>query len=237
VTSTQIAGAVPELKNAGSIPNGIYVPVTDSNGNCVSDANEPMLGGVYVQGNLDSLTMSLGGGTNNLAVYTFTQGSTTTTVTVDRTANQTTVTSNAWLPPPAQPGCAGLAGPATRVFSGVPKGWQGAGGVANASMIYVEGAINSLSGTLQQNEQTTIAASGNITIQGNIQYQAPPNPSDPTSNPIEPAPRCDKPDLDLAGPAGLAARGRQVEVLIAGGALRHGGTPPKGAASPPVRPT
>jgi hypothetical protein len=47
----------------------------------------------------------------------------------------------------------------------------------------VEGAISSLSGTLQQNEQTTIAASGTITIQGNIQYQTAPNPSDPTSNP------------------------------------------------------
>lgn len=173
VTTGQLTdGRIPELRGAGSVPNGIYVPVNDA-GN-VSTAGDQMGGGVYVQGNLDSLTMSLGGGSNNLAVYTFTQGSTTTTVTVDRTNNQTTVNSNAWISP----------GPASRTFTGVPKGWQGAGGVANASMIYVEGAIKSLSGTLQTNEQTTITASGNITIQGNIQYQTPPDPSDPTSNPI-----------------------------------------------------
>ncbi len=182
MTTSQIAAAVPELTGASSIPTGIYVPVTDSNANCVSDPGEPMLGGIYVQGNLDSLTLSLGGGSNNLAVYTFTQGTTTTTVTVDRTNNQTTVTSNGWLPPPSGGGCSVTPGPATRTFTGVPKGWQGPGN-ANATIIYVQGAINSLSGTLQQNEQTTIAASGTITIQGNLQYQTAPNPSDPTSNP------------------------------------------------------
>jgi hypothetical protein len=134
VTTSQIASAVPELKGAGSIPNGIYVPVTDSNGNCVSDPGEPMLGGIYVRGNLDTLTMSLGGGSNNLAVYTLSQGSTTTTVTVDRTNNQTTVTSNGWLSPPVGGGCALVPGPATRTFTGVPKGWQGPGN-ANATMI------------------------------------------------------------------------------------------------------
>jgi hypothetical protein len=140
-----------------------------------------MLGGIYVQGSVDSLTLSVAGPTNNLGVYTFVQGSTTTTVTVDRANNQTTVTSNGWLTP-SGPGCAGSVGPATRTFAGVPKGWQGPGN-ANATVIYVEGSVNSLSGTLQQNEQTTLAASGTITIQGNLQYQAPPNPSDPTSNP------------------------------------------------------
>lgn len=182
VTTSQIAAAVPELKGATSIPNGIYVPVTDTNNDCVSDPGKPMLGGIYVQGNLDSLSMSLGGASNNLAVYTFSQGSTTTTVTVDRTNNQTTVNGNGWLPPPVGAGCSLSPGPASRTFTGVPKGWQGPGH-GNASIIYVQGTINSLSGTLQQNEQTTIAASGTITIQGNIQYQSAPNPSDPTSNP------------------------------------------------------
>lgn len=182
VTTAQIAAAVPELKNASSIPSGIYVPVTDSNGDCVSNPSEPMLGGIYVQGDLDSLSMSLGGGSNNLAVYTFTQGSTTTTVTVDRANNQTTVTSNNWLSPPVAPGCALTPGPATRTFSGVPKGYQEPGN-NNGAIIYVAGSINSLSGTLQQNEQTTIAASGDIVIQGNILYQTPPDPSNSNSNP------------------------------------------------------
>ena len=141
-----------------------------------------MLGGIYVQGNLDSLAMSVTGTT---AVYTLIQGSTTTTVTVDRTNNKTTVSSNGWLIPPAGNGCPVVgvgSGLSTRMFTGVPKGWQGPGN-ANGTIVYVQGSINALSGTLQQNEQTTVAASGTITISNNVQYQTPPNPSDPTSNP------------------------------------------------------
>ncbi len=180
VTTGQITGAIPELTGAGSIPSGIYVPVMDTNGNCRSDAGEAMKGGVYVQGNLDSLTLGVSGTT---AVYTLVQGSTTTTVIVDRTNNQTTVSSNGWLTPPSGGGCPGAGpGPATRTFTGVPKGWQGPGD-PNASIIFVQGNVNGVSGTLQQNEQTTIAASGTITISGNLQYQTPPNPADPTSNP------------------------------------------------------
>jgi hypothetical protein len=93
------------------------------------------------------------------------------------------VNSNNWTAPPSGGSCPGAApGPASRTFTGVPKGWQGPGN-PNASMIFVNGTVNGLSGTLQQNEQTTIAASGTITITGNIQYQTPPNPADPTSNP------------------------------------------------------
>ena len=179
-TDAQVAASIPELKTSVTIPNGIYVPVVDNNGNCSSDAGKPMGGGIYVQGNLDNLTMSVSGTT---AVYTLTQGTTTTTVTVDRTANQTTVNSNGWLPPATGGTCPGGApGPASRTFTGVPKGYQGPGN-ANSTIINVQGAVNSLSGTLQQNEQTTIAATGNITIQGNLQYQTAPNPADPTSNP------------------------------------------------------
>ena len=181
VTTAQITGAIPELTGAGSVPPGIYVPVADVNGNCRSDPLAPMKGGIYVQGDVNNMTMSVSGAT---AVYTLVQGSTTTTVTVDRANNQTTVSSNGWLPPPSGGSCPGAAqGLATRTFTGVPKGWQGPGN-PNASMIFVNGNVNGLSGTLQQSEQTTIAASGSITISGNIQYQTPPNPSDPTSNPI-----------------------------------------------------
>ena len=176
VTTAQITGAIPELTGSSTVPTGIFVPVVDANGNCRSDPFEQMAGGIYVQGDLNNMTMSVSGST---AVYTLVQGSVTTTVTVDRAGNQTTVSSNGWLPPP----CPGIApGPASRVFTGVPKGWQGPGN-PNASMIFVNGNINALSGTLQQNEQTTIAATGSITITGNVQYQTPPNPADPTSNP------------------------------------------------------
>jgi hypothetical protein len=181
VTTAQIASAIPELTGASSVPQGVYVPVTDANGNCRSDDGEAMKGGVFVQGDVSNMTMSVSG---NTAVYTIVQqGNRTTTVTVDRANNQTTVNSNAWLTPPAGGACPGAPpGPATRTFQGVPKGWQGPGD-PNATMIFVNGNVQALSGTLQQNEQTTIAAAGSITIAGNIQYQTPPNPSDPTSNP------------------------------------------------------
>jgi hypothetical protein len=181
VTTAQITSAIPELTGAGSVPNGIYVPVSDANNTCRSDPGDAMKGGIYVQGNVDSMTLSVAGST---AVYTLVQGSTTTTVTVDRGNNQTTVSSNGWLTPPSGGGCPGASmGPATRTFVGVPKGWQGPGD-PNATIIFVNGNVNALSGTLQQNEQTTIATSGSITISGNLQYQTPPNPSDPTSNPV-----------------------------------------------------
>ena len=188
VTPLQIDAAIPELKGTGTVPNGVYVPVYDKLGDCVSDPGNQMLGGIYVQGDLDSLTMSVGGATNNLAVYTLTQGQTIATVTVDRVLNTTTVTmtdknnNNRWPQPSNQPGCPGaLQGPMTRAFQGVPNGGQGIG---NGAMLYVQGQISSFSGTLQQSEQTTVAASGTITIQGNVQYQTPPNPSDPLSNPL-----------------------------------------------------
>src|SRR5262249_8669857 len=150
VTAAQITSAVPELRGAWSIPNGVYVPVTDSVNNCRSNIGATMRGGIYVQGNLNGLTMSVQGRT---AVYSFGQGATTTTVTVDRTNNQTTVASNGWLSSPSAGGCPGAPqGAATRAFVGVPKGWQGPGN-PNATLIFVNGNVFALSGTLQQNEQ------------------------------------------------------------------------------------
>jgi hypothetical protein len=173
VTNLQVRQAIPELAdNSNAVPTGIYVPVQDGNGNGVSDAGEALAGGIYVQGDLTSLTMSLGGGSNNLAVYTFVQGGQTVTVTVDRVANQTTVTNTAWP------------NPQTRTFNGVPKGWQVADpDIANATIIFVNGNINSLSGTLEEKEQTTIVANGRIDITNHIRYESPPNVYDVNSNP------------------------------------------------------
>lgn len=173
VSNLQVRQVVPELADTTNpVPDGIYVPVTDLNNNGVSDGNEPMAGGIYVQGNLDSLTLSVSG---NRAVYTLVQGGQTVTVTVDRRdANPnnwtTTVNNSAWSSPP------------TRTFRGVPKGWQSSS-FNNAGIIYVEGSINSLGGTLGQNEQATIVASGDITITNHLVYQSPPVTTDPNSNP------------------------------------------------------
>jgi len=172
VTNSQIRQAIPGLANNGSrVPDGIYIPVAETDGDENPEDGEPMGGGIYVQGNLDRLTLSLGGPSNNLAVYTLVQGSQTVTVTVDRQAGTTTVTNSAWAPP------------RTRTFSGVPKGWQGPGS-DNATIIYVEGNILSLAGTLEEKEQTTIAASGRIDITNHLRYEDPPVVTDPNDNPL-----------------------------------------------------
>ena len=169
VSNLQIRQVVPELADNGvAVPSGIYVPVTDANSNSVSDANEPLAGGIYVQGNLSSLTLSMSG---NNAVYTLVAGAQTVTVTVDRTLGTTTVTNSAW------------AAPQTRTFTGVPKGWQPLTN-PNAAMIYVEGTILSLGGTLEEKEQTMIAASGRIDITNHIRYEDPPDVTDPADNPL-----------------------------------------------------
>ncbi|MDR7418149.1 MAG: DUF4900 domain-containing protein [Armatimonadota bacterium] len=172
VTNLQIRQAVPELAdNTNTVPAGIYVPVIDGNGNSTSDAGESLAGGIYVEGDLDSLTLSTGGPSNNLAIYTLVRGSQTVTITVDRVAQTTTVTNTAWP------------SPQTRTFAGVPKGWQGPGN-ANAAMIYVRGNVLGLSGTLEEKEQTTIAASGRIDITNHLRYEDPPNVYDPNDNPL-----------------------------------------------------
>jgi hypothetical protein len=170
VTNLQIRQAIPELVDDDSpVPAGIYVPVTDADGNTLSDGGEPMAGGVYVQGNLNSLTLSIDGSGN--AAYTLVQGTQTVTVTVNRNSGQTTVSNTAW------------ASPQTRVFAGVPKGWQSLPN-ENAAIIYVEGAILSLGGTLEEKEQTTIVASGRIDITNHIRYEDPPIVADPNDNPL-----------------------------------------------------
>src|SRR3990172_375838 len=96
VTNMEIRQTIPELAdNSSAVPTRIYVPVTDSNGDSVSNAGEPLAGGIYVQGDLNSLTLGMSG---NNAVYTLVQGAQTVTVTVDRAAGTTTVTNSAWAP-------------------------------------------------------------------------------------------------------------------------------------------
>ena len=189
VTSRQIRQAVPELPdNDGPVPGGVYVPVADANGNGRSDDGEALAGGIFVQGDLARLTLSAcgpdqdGDGDPDLACYTFVHSAgQTVTVTVDRRNNRTTVENSDWDPdtPGSQPG--------TRTFVGVPKGYQGPG-YPDAALIYVEGQVGSsgggLSGTVEEKEQVTIAASGTIYIPGHVRYERPPDPHDPGSNPV-----------------------------------------------------
>lgn len=100
-----------------------------------------MTGGMYINGNA---TMTMSAGTNT-ATYTITQGSTTTTVTTNYSSNQTTVRTGSGSP---------------TSYSGVPNG-----------MVFVDGTVSGLSGTVQGDSQVTLAATGDVQITNNITYQ------------------------------------------------------------------
>jgi hypothetical protein len=170
VTNLQIRQAIPEIPdNHDPVPAGIYIPRPSADGG-------PLGGGIFVQGNLTSLTLSKYGPTGDLARYRFVHSNgQTVTVIVDRVNNWTAVTNSAWPTPQ------------TRAFFGVPKGYQGPGH-RNSTIVYVAGNIGGggqgLSGTLEKKEQTTIVASGRIDIVGHVRYERPPNVQDPTDNPL-----------------------------------------------------
>jgi hypothetical protein len=176
VTNSQIRQAIPELPDNGApVPDGIYIPRPSAGGG-------PLGGGIFVQGDLRSLTLHADG---DLARYEFVHmNGQTVTVIVDRTdkdpaKHRTTVTNSAWITPANPTG--------TRTFSGVPKGYQGHGH-GNSTIVYVAGNIGGdgqgLSGTLEENEQTTIVARGRIDIVGHVRYEDPPNVDNPHDNPL-----------------------------------------------------
>ncbi|MDR7414940.1 MAG: DUF4900 domain-containing protein [Armatimonadota bacterium] len=180
---------IPELPdNASSVPDGVYLPVDDRNNNGTSDPGEPLLGGIYVQGDLRSLTISNcppgtpgypycpASGTDR-AYYRFEHANgQVVTVEIDRVTNRTTVTNPSWPDPQ------------TRTFQGVPKGFQGSDIFPNATVIYVHGRIgtgsgNGLWGQVEEREQVMIAARGDVYITNHLRYERPPNIYDPTDNP------------------------------------------------------
>jgi hypothetical protein len=120
-----------------------------NNGIYIPATNQDVLtGGVYVKGN-STIAMSVDA--NDHAVYTIVQGGNTRRITVDEDAGTTTVLN------PADN--------SSVVYSGKPVGASAAG-----SLIYVEGSITALSGTVQRDTQLTIASHDDITITNNVLY-------------------------------------------------------------------
>jgi Tfp pilus assembly protein PilX len=139
--------------------SGVYLPYSAVNGvNTISG------GGVYVEGSA-SVQLSLGNDTagNPTQIYTITQSGTTTTVTTNVAANNTTVKS----------------GSTTLTLAGVPQNLNPTPAQA-ATMLYVDGTITSLSGPgqgqagIQDGSQITIVANGNVDITGDVLYKTEP---------------------------------------------------------------
>lgn len=136
--STSLEAAMVTEATAGNTysSNGIYVPVSGSAVN----------GGIYVNGDAN-VALSVDG--SDRAVYTITQGSTTKTITVDRTNNQTLVQTSS----------------GTTTYTGQPQGVDGAG-----TILYVNGNVSSLGGTVQKDTQLVIATHNDVVIQNNVLY-------------------------------------------------------------------
>lgn len=163
---------------SGSAPTGVYIPYyTNSNGQKVYGSNPATGGsgaggGFYINGNA-SITLGAttgGDGTSNpTQTYTIVQGSTTTTIVVDNTSGMTTVSS----------------GGTTLSLQGVPTQLDPntnqpiiqndpSGLAVDPTMLYVNGQVTGLNGTVQNNVGLTIAAASNVSITGDLTYLQSP---------------------------------------------------------------
>ncbi len=163
VTKNDLNNSLRDI-NKAPYPNsgatsGVFLPYTvDSSGNAAFNG-----GGIYVEGSA-SVTLSTSGA--SAQVYTITQGTTTTVVTIDNLAGTTTVAS----------------GGNTLTINGVPTQKDSTTGsiTRDATMLYVNGSITSLSGpgqgqtALQDTTALTITAASNVTITGDILYKTEP---------------------------------------------------------------
>jgi hypothetical protein len=118
------------------------ISAPSTNGVYVGYTGTGMTGGIYVKGD-SSVTLSVQ--TGNIAQYAITQGSDTYTVQVDKTNNQTKIKKNSG---------------SYTTYTGQPNG-----------MLFVDGKVTSLAGTLQKDSQVTVAATGDVTITNHLVYE------------------------------------------------------------------
>lgn len=161
---------------SGSAPTGVYIPMyTNSSGQLTLGSNPALggdgsAGGFFVNGNAAiSLSATSDGSGNPTQTYTIKQGSTTTTITVDTATNSTIVRS----------------GSSSQTLVGVPTQLDpntGApitqtdpsGNPVAPTMVYVNGQITGMSGTVQNNTGITVTATSNVSITGDITYASQP---------------------------------------------------------------
>jgi hypothetical protein len=173
-----------------SSTTGVFIPMyqtTNAQGQPVTafgsnpaNGGDGAGGGFLVNGNASiSLSATTDTGGHATQTYTITQGSghsaTTTTIVVDNTTNTTTVQQGSGSPLTLQ-GVPTQLNPNT----GAPIVQDDpSGNPVNPTMIYVNGQITGLSGTIQNNTGITITSDDSVNITGNITYASQPvNSSD-----------------------------------------------------------
>ncbi len=190
-TAAQLSAVLKDI-NQNPYPStgatsGVYLNyITNPNTNQLTMAG----GGIYVEGNASILLAAQTGPAPNndpQQVISITQGSTTTTMTVDPVANTTVLM--------VQPGgtTLTLAGvPANCSNFGTPPNPKGTppsycttipsltSGSTPGTMVYVDGTITSMTGpgegagAIQDGSAVTIAALGDINITGDVRYATEP---------------------------------------------------------------
>jgi Tfp pilus assembly protein PilX len=169
-TNAQLNAALRDVKGtaypAGGAASGVYLPyIVDAK----TGAKTYGGGGIYVEGNA-SVTLSVPDPKTNTTaqIYTIVQGGVTTIVTIDDAAGTTTIAS----------------GGVTTTMNGVPTQVDPATGAVtrDATMLYVDGNITSLSGPatantaggLQNDTALTVTANGSVTVTGDVKYVTEP---------------------------------------------------------------
>jgi Tfp pilus assembly protein PilX len=169
VTNAQLNASLKNVNGTsypvGGAASGVYLPYTTN----AAGQKTFTGGGIYVEGNA-SVTLSVPNPSGNTTaqIYTIVQGGVTTTVTIDNAANTTSISS----------------GGVNTVINGVPIQVDPSTGAVDrdATMLYVDGNITSLSGPatantaggIQNDTALTITANGSVTVTGDVKYVTEP---------------------------------------------------------------
>jgi Tfp pilus assembly protein PilX len=190
---------------------GVYMP---------NDGATPpnITGGIYIQGDVDSMTLSNPKPGIGLQRYVIKQGSTTTTIDIDQINKTTSVTTN--------PG-------GTVNYAGAPNGQAAVSTGGANGQIYVNGKISALAGptrtgavtanspqhpvpttippALAKETQLNITATGQVGITGDLTYECDPTQLATTSY-ITLKPDCNMNGQPLKTVLGVMSTGSDVQV-------------------------
>lgn len=160
-----------EKRMALGLPAGSSAPPTDI---YVPSSGGSLTGGIFVQGNVEDMVMSVDASNNQVYDIKTSSGSKRKRITIDKTNNTTKIETLDYTTGNVT---------ATSNLNGTPKG-----------TIHVEGSINSMGGqsrptstpndpataapAIQEKNALTVSASGNVFISRDIKYQKDPRGSD-----------------------------------------------------------
>ena len=189
-----VDGTSTPYPTAGTTNPGVYLPFSQTTSGSTT-TNTMTGGGIYVEGDANvevvATTATVGTHTDSVQQIVITQGTSpstaTTTITIDPTANTTSVSqavtsqscTTTGTPPHQHTTCTNSTTTSTTSISGVPENRAGTTPTP-ATMLYVDGNINSLSGPgqgqagIQNGEDMTITAKDNVEVTGDVLYASEP---------------------------------------------------------------